>query len=44
MNTGGAKPTGSVEMKVIKGNGPRKRPGLLQRIKALAEKDVSRDN
>lgn len=33
MNTGEAKPTGNVEMQVIRGNGPRKPEGILKKIK-----------
>ena len=33
MNQGETKPTGTVEMKVIRGNGPRKPESLLQKIK-----------
>lgn len=34
MNTGETKPAGEVEMKVIRGNGPRQKPdGILKKIK-----------
>jgi hypothetical protein len=43
MNSGTSQPTGSVAMKVIRGSGPRKRPGLIQRLSALTKKDVPHD-
>lgn len=33
MNQGEMKPQGTVEMKVIRGTGPRKKPSLLEKIK-----------